>query len=384
MSAATSTGSAATSGPTSTGSATSSGSEASTTGSEASTTGSEAETAATEQDDRTSSDGETAAGETGDAPLSDRYPDGVGLADDPAVLFFDDFEAGWGRWSHPQEDTPYLHWENDAEVARRGSGYVRSTVTFDDLEQDEYISSQASIAFPRRTDEVFIRFFAQFVGVAPNPHHWVRVTAGTPEFSGSGLANTVPSGDDGFWFDFDAGFDDTFNFYVYWHEMRSGRCNDGSAVEGCPGDQGTTYYYGNVFRPSEQTSFPRDAWFCIEMRARANTLGNYDGTLTFWIDDALVGDFRPGHPVGTWLRSTFHPGGCTFSACTEPVPFEGFAFRTSEDVAFKAFVLDAYYERQSSADKRQALEEMGLAVEDAQTILYDDVVIATERIGCGP
>src|SRR5688572_31257629 len=38
-------------------------------------------------------------GTTGDADsLSARYPGDVGLAQDPSVLFFDDCEAGWGRW----------------------------------------------------------------------------------------------------------------------------------------------------------------------------------------------------------------------------------------------------------------------------------------------
>lgn len=322
-------------------------------------------------------------GTTGDADsLSARYPGDVGLAEDPSVLFFDDCEAGWGRWSGPESDTATLTMQTDPELAHAGSGFLRSTVTSADLEASEYISSQSHIDFPERVPEVFLRFHARFVGTAPTPHHWVRMTAGIPSFQGSGLANTVPSGDEGFWFDFDASTEDVFNFYVYWHEMRSGRCNDGTAEPGCEGDQGTTYHYGNVLRPPGQTPFPRDQWFCIEMHARVSTVGQSDGELAFWIEDQLVGDYRPGTPVGTWLRDSFHTGGCEFSACTEPVPFEGFDFRSSQDVLFKTFVLDAYYERGSSADKRDELEARGIVVDDAQTILYDDVVIATERIGC--
>ena len=65
-----------------------------------------------------------------------------------------------------------------------------------------------------------------------------------------------------------------FGFYAYWHKMRSGRCNDGTAVPGCAGDQGTTYYYGNNFVPAGQAAFPRDAWFCVELMAKANTVGS--------------------------------------------------------------------------------------------------------------
>lgn len=314
--------------------------------------------------------------------LSERYPGDEGLESDPAVLFFDDFEAGWGRWDGPTADTDHLTLESDAAIARAGTGYLRSTVTTADLEADQYISSSTRVTFDRSVDEIYWRFYARFPHIAPNPHHWVRMAAGNDSFNSSGLANTVPPGDEGFWFDFDANNDDQFDFYVYWYKMRSGRCNDGTATPGCAGDQGTTYHYGNIFRPPDQDPFPRDQWFCIEIHARANTVGSSDGELSFWIDDALIGDYGPGYPDGTWLRDQFHTGGCTFSACTPPEPFEGFDFRSADDVRFKSIFLDAYYERDTSANKRAELESRGLAVSDEQTILYDDVVVATERIGC--
>ncbi|MBX3269588.1 MAG: hypothetical protein KF729_04975 [Sandaracinaceae bacterium] len=313
--------------------------------------------------------------------LSARHPGDVGLADHPSVLFFDDFEDGWGRWDAPRADTRYLHLETDAAAAHAGSRYLRSTVTRAHLDEDMYISSSTRVAH-ERVDAIWWRFHVRFPELAPNPHHWVRMGAGTPSWDGSGRANTVPPGDQGFWFDFDTDVEDNFNFYVYWHQMRSGRCNDGTAVPGCAGDQGSTYHYGNVFRPPGQSAFPRDRWFCVEVHARANTPGMSDGALAFWIDDVLVGDYRPGHPDGTWLRDRFHTGGCEFSACTPPEPFEGFDFRTDADVRFKSFFLDAYYERDSSARRRAEMEARGLTVSDAQTILYDDVVVATERIGC--
>ncbi len=315
--------------------------------------------------------------------LSAKYPGSQGLADDPAVLFYEDFEQGWGRWDAPSEDTKYLHLENDAATARAGAAYLRSTVTSADLEVDEYISASPRVLFDERVDEVWWRFYARFPNVAANPHHWVRLSAGTESWESSGLANTVPPGDGGFWFDFDASNQDEFNFYVYWHQMRSGRCNDGSATPGCEGDQGNTYHYGNVFRPPSQTPFPRDEWFCIEIHAKANEVGTNSGELSFAINDALVGDYRPGTPSGTWLRDSFHTGGCEFSACTPPMPFEGFDFRASADVKFKGLFLDAYYERNSAANKKAALEEQGLTVSDEHTILYDDIVVATSRIGCG-
>jgi hypothetical protein len=329
--------------------------------------------------------GGSLTGGTGGAPsgtLSTRYPGDQGLDIDPAVLFHDDFEAGWGRWTAPKADTDTLSLEQDTALANSGSHYLRTTVTRADLEANPYISSQTHFDFPVRVDRVFWRFYARFVGIAPNPHHWVRMAAGTDAWDSSGLANTVPPGNQGFWFDFDANNDDWFNFYVYWYKMRSGRCNDGTAVPGCAGDQGTTYYYGNIFQPPAQKPFTHDAWICIEIMGQANTVGASDGALAFWIDDQLVGDYRQGYPDGTWLRDSFHTGGCSFSACTAPVPFEGFDFRSSADVRFKQIFLDAYYQLDTFLQKKADLEARGRTVSDVQTILYDDVVVATERIGC--
>jgi hypothetical protein len=345
-----------------------------------------------------SGDGGTAAGpaagagggagaETGDSgrsaadTLSARHPRDVDLASDSAVLFYDDFENGWGKWAEPHADTQYLHVE-ETTIAHGGAHALRSTVTTSQLADEPYISAHTRADLPRRVNQIYWRFYARFKGIAPNPHHWVRVAAGNESWSSSGLANTVPPGDGGYWFDFDADNADTFNFYVYWYKMRSGRCNDGTAIAGCAGDQGTTYYYGNTFSPPDQPAFTRDRWLCIEMMGKGNTVDSQDGELAFWIDNQPVGEYRTGYPVGTWLRDSFHTGGCTFSACTAPLPFEGFDFRSNGEVLFKQLFLDAYYERDSSARKKTELEQRGLAVSDEQTIYYDDVVVATERIGC--
>ncbi len=116
----------------------------------------------------------------GATTLSERYPGDDGIADDPAVIFFDDFEQGWGRWDAPQADTQYLTMQTDASIAHSGSGYLKSTVTTQDLQNDQYISSNARVSFDQ-VDEVYWRFYARFPNIAPNPHHWVRVSAGTDD-----------------------------------------------------------------------------------------------------------------------------------------------------------------------------------------------------------
>lgn len=297
------------------------------------------------------------------------YPGDQGIEQDPRVLFHSDFENGLAGWTRYTKNTEQIAVLADATLAKGGSHYLRAQVTRTQLAADQYISANAQFDLPRPVPELYWRFYARFVGTSATPHHWVRVAAGTSSFDSDGLANTVPAGDKGFWFDLDARKDGFFNFYVYWYRMRSGRCNDGSATPGCAGDQGTTYHYGNNFTPANQTPFPRDAWFCLEIHAKANTVGTSDGELGLWVDDVLVGEYKPGAPRGRWLRDNFYTWGQYFQ---DVQAFEGFDFRSSAQVLFKRVTLDAYYERGTLATDAP----------EAQVILYDDVVVATSRIGC--
>jgi hypothetical protein len=297
----------------------------------------------------------------------------VGIGTDASVLFHSDFESGFDGWTSHTQDPSRLDVLADS-LAHAGSRYLRAKVTRTALAADEYISAQAEAAFPRRVPEMYFRFYARFVGSTAIPHHWVRIAAGDASFDADGLANTVPSGDRGFWYDLDARRDQFFNFYVYWYEMRSGRCNDGTAVPGCAGDQGTTYHYGNNFTPAGQNPFPRDAWFCVETRTKVNAVGSSDGELALYVNDALVGEYKPGTPRGRWLRDNFFTWGEYYQ---DVQAFEGFEFRSSADVLLKRITLDAYFEK-GSLDALAATTP----VPEAQVILYDDVVVATQRIGC--
>jgi hypothetical protein len=301
--------------------------------------------------------------------LSKQYPRDVGIAADPRVLFASDFENGMTGWTRYTNNTDQIAVLTDATRAHAGSKYMRAQVTRTQLAASANISANAQLDFATRVPEVYWRFHTRFVGQTASPHHWVRVAGGTPSYQSDGLANTVPPGNQGFWFDLDAGETKMFAFYVYWYKMRSGRCNDGSATPGCAGDQGTTYYYGNNFNPAGQTAFAPDSWFCLEIRAKANTVGRSDGEVTLWKDDALVGEYKPGTPRGRWLRDNFYSWGQYF---VDEQGFDGFDFRSDADVLLERVTLDAYYQS----------DTLPAAAPEAQVILYDDVVVATARIGC--
>ncbi len=45
------------------------------------------------------------------------------------------------------------------------------------------------------------------------------------------------------------------------------------------------------FQPMANWLPERDRWYCYELMVRANTPGNNDGEVKYWIDGNLVGDF---------------------------------------------------------------------------------------------
>jgi hypothetical protein len=319
-----------------------------------------------------------AGGSTTGVGLAAKYPSDEGIENDPAVLFHSDFENDLAGWSSYTKDPARIAVKSDAGSAHGGKKYLQATVTKTMLKGPDgpYAAAAAHYQFSKPTDIVYWRFYARFVGPSAPPHHWVRVGAGIPSYNLDGLANTVPAGDKGFWFDFDAKDSGIFSFYAYWYKMRSGRCNDGTAVPGCAGDQGTTYYYGNNFSPANQVPFARDQWLCLEMMAKANTVGESDGELAYWKEDKLVGEYKTGTPRGRWLRDNFFTWGQYFK---DEQDFEGFDWRSSSDVKFKRVVLDAYYELGSLTQREK---DLGVTFPEAQQIEYDDVVVATERIGC--
>ncbi len=120
------------------------------------------------------------------------------------------------------------------------------------------------------------------------------------------------------------------------------------------------------------------------MMTKVNSAGNTDGEVALWLNNQLVGDYAQGSPVGTWLRDSFNTwgpydgpmtaigsNGQKFS--TGPAPFGGFSFATSSSVLMKSVTLGSYWQ---SDDPQLANSP------SAETILYDNIVLATQRIGC--
>ena len=314
--------------------------------------------------------------------ISDDYPNDIGIGLHPDVLLHENFQQGWEQWDSPRSDTRHLNIVQHSEHAGGGRNYLRSSVSLDDLLDRDTISATSRHTLKRPVDELFWRFYVRFEGDAPTPHHWVRFAASQGEFDMRGKANTLPAGDAAFWGAVDIGLGDRPYFYLYWHAMRSGRCNDGTAEPGCEGDQGETYYYGNKLRSETGERLERDRWHCIEIHAKANRPGESDGELALYVDDRLQMHYRTGSPEGTWLRDSFHIGGCDYESCGDVAAFEGLELRTHPRVQFRQLFLSAYNQKNTFTRRLERLRSVDPGVSEHQRIHYADIVAATSRVGC--
>jgi hypothetical protein len=121
-----------------------------------------------------------------------------------------------------------------------------------------------------------------------------------------------------------------WGFYSYWCEMRAAR--DGK-------------FWGNVVRPAAEQKVARGVWTCVEIMLQCNDPKRRDGAQALWID---------GKPVGQW---------------------SGYRWRTSAQFGVNGVWL-LYYITPNAARQNRVTKPPA-----AQTVWFDDIVVAREYIG---
>ncbi len=297
----------------------------------------------------------------GEDGLAAKYPGDKGIARDEAVIFASGFEEGFAGWSRYKSDVSVI--VRDERLTHSGSACVQTTAT-----RGKDNGGDVVFTFPKACDQVYLRFYTKFHKDSIMPHHFVKIRARDVSWKGYGRgAGYRPDGDKAFWTGIEPSKNRTWHFYTYWYKMRSFENPDGTT--NTPPDGNGRSFYGNSFNPTDQTPFNRDEWICVEAMMKANTVGKSDGEKAFWINGEKIGHWRPGEPMGSWIRDKFTTADNVFNR--NPKPFEGFDFRSSG--AVKIYQIDLqWYVSQKVAEKSET---------DKNIVYFDDVVVATKYIG---
>lgn len=305
-----------------------------------------------------------ASKESGYPGIADKYPGDVGIGKDPQVLFSEDFEEGtieeigkrWGSAS--DKDGKVLSFSDDVPPGSAGKRSILMTSTL-----GENTGGHLYTRLPRGVDAAYARFYVKFPKDAEYVHHFVHLGGYDPPTPWpQGGAGERPRGHERI----TVGIEPTgsggrfpppgiWNFYAYWQEMKISA--DGR-------------YWGNSLQPARPALVPRDRWQCVEIFLKLNSApSEKDGALTLWLDGEPVLRIEKGVRRGKWT-------GMGFSLAEEGgEPFEGFAFRTKEDLKINFFWLLFYVTE--NAGRQNRVESPG----KVNRAWFDAIVVATAYIG---
>jgi len=297
--------------------------------------------------------------------LAAEYPGDEGLGDDPAVVVFEDFDAEsleevLERWDQASnEGGSVLELAKDQPEALGGGDGRSLKIT---ATPGESTGGHLYTRLPRELETAYLRFYVKFPDPPNYIHHFVHLGGYNPPTPWpQGGAGSRPEGHERV----TVGIEPTgrngrepapgvWNFYTYWHEMK--KSADGR-------------YWGNGLHTPRRQPVPVERWQCVEAMMRLNTPGERDGALALWLDGELVADIRQGTPRGPWTGLGFEVlerGG---------EPFEGFDFRTSEELRIN-FLWLLHYVTESSNRRNRAAD-----TERPNAVWFDQVVVATRYIG---
>ncbi len=307
--------------------------------------------------------------EPGGPAIAEKYPGDAGIEKDPRVVFAENFEEETldeikKRWETvTQPETMSL--EQDvppgsagkrsllmAHVGGKGTGghlYRRLQPGHEKLHGRFYVKFDPDCA-P-------IHHFGTTLGGNHPSTPWPSVSAGKP-----------PAGDKSFWVGIEPfGKGWVWDYYTYWCEMR-----------GSP-PRGQTW--GNSFVRDPKLKVERGKWACVEVMVKMNDVGDTNGEMAFWLDGKQISHLGKGFPKGKWVYDKFNPGEGgegirwnhqksgpeRFTVPEGGVPFEGFRWRTAEDLKLNYVWLYLYITQAPAGH--------------VSRVWFDDVVIATDYIG---
>jgi hypothetical protein len=280
--------------------------------------------------------------------LAAKYPADSGIENDPAVVFADGFEDVQGTLLSGVGKDQGNRWDSSAHTvtivtdpACVHSGRKAAQVTFEKVG-----SHNAVKQFKPGYDTLFLRYYMKYHPEYPGCHHTgMLILAGAPGItletgSATGvvpngtnhfeaLVDTLPPGRD-------AAYPPPGNMDIYCYHMDQARIwGDLFFPTGEVMPAENKWLFEKDFVPRPNVNVERGRWYCYELMLKANTPGQRDGRVAFWVDGKLAGDFPN-------LR-----------------------FRTTEDLKPNHVIIVAHSSH----------------VRPNQTFWYDDIVAATSYIG---
>lgn len=238
----------------------------------------------------------------GDEGIASRYPDDAGIDGDPAVVFTDDFEAYtapdelWDRWDNVFQ-LDQIRFATEAQNVWAGDQSLEFTLP----QQDVELSNAVDKVISPELDVLFLRYYSKFstpfdvVGSSHNGStisaHYVVDGQATPGVPADGTNKFLVAYEN--W----RGEPETMspgnlNVYVYHPEQRDLYGDHFFPTGLVMPNTSLPFDFGPDFVPRPDVIQELDRWYCYEVMVSANTPGERDGRIAFWLDGVLTADFQ--------------------------------------------------------------------------------------------
>lgn len=234
---------------------------------------------------------------SGNNGIAALHPNDANIASDPNVLFADDFESYTSASQLTSKWNSYYQSGNTRIATETGNVYAGNRALEFTLPASSVEVSNAVVKNISPTqDQLFVRVYTKFDSTyhitTNSNHNGITISA---QYPGPG---TVPNGTDFFlailqnaknYAEADPGYS---HIYIYQPEQRS-QWGDSWYPDGkiIPYDQ-TPGDFGPYFVPRPNFIPQLGKWYCYELMLKANTPGQRDGRIAFWIDGNLMADFQ--------------------------------------------------------------------------------------------
>jgi len=273
------------------------------------------------------------------ASLAENYPGDAGIADDPYVLFADNFESGtMTKWDQQRGRVVMTESQPNS-----GRWCVQMP-----MERGKNHGGDAIKWFMPGADAVYARLYVKFSPDYQYNHHfvWLGANQRTNKWSAFGKAGLKPNGTY-----YSTGMEPWFawgknpppgevNLYTYYLDMEA--------------DRKMNKYWGNGFFPpgpgkgvaagKDRVIPALNQWQCWEFMIQANTAPDKaDGKQAMWVDGKLVGEFT------------------------------GIRWRNDMDLKVNCFWLEHYGYDEGDPTKQYW--------KDSQSVWFDDLIVARRYIG---
>jgi hypothetical protein len=229
--------------------------------------------------------------------LAARYPNDIGIASDPAVIFTDDFES-YGNGADLATRWTNVFQLSNVRIATESGGFVGGgkALEFTVPVTSSEVSNSVSRNINPELDVLFLRYYAKYdasFDVLGSSHNGGVISAHycCPGQRSDGFNKFLVSYEASRFAAAKANPGE-LNAYVYHPDMRD-VYGDHFHPTGRIAPYASTppFSFGPEFVSRSEVTPVRGRWYAYELMVKANTPGRRDGRIALWLDGILIAEF---------------------------------------------------------------------------------------------